>query len=266
MAGYALRLSAAEVERYRLMAELARVTEADLWAAAGITDGARVADVGCGPGAVLALLADAVGPTGSVVGVDGNADAVAAARDRITAGALTNAEARVGQADATGLDPGSFDVAVLRHVLAHNGGREDRIVEHLASLVRPGGVVYLVDVDLTAMRVNPWPDGLADILDAYLAFHRSLGNDPSVGLRLAHLARTAGLRVGTYRGWFDITEAPPGLRPPPWAAREAMVAAGVASEDDVRRWGEAFERLDAAADRPVLFSALFAAVCTRPAA
>jgi len=37
------------VRRYRYMAEAARQSEQDLWQAAGITPGATVADIGCGP-------------------------------------------------------------------------------------------------------------------------------------------------------------------------------------------------------------------------
>jgi hypothetical protein len=59
---YALELDEREVERYRLMADQARADEADLWELAGIGPGARVADVGCGPGAMLPALSAAVGP------------------------------------------------------------------------------------------------------------------------------------------------------------------------------------------------------------
>jgi ubiquinone/menaquinone biosynthesis C-methylase UbiE len=77
--GYALALDPAEVARYRLMAERARAVEAELWRVAGVRPGARVADVGCGPGALLPLLAAEVGPDGEVAGVDGDPGAVAAA-------------------------------------------------------------------------------------------------------------------------------------------------------------------------------------------
>ncbi|MFL6220181.1 MAG: hypothetical protein ACJ742_16820, partial [Actinomycetes bacterium] len=59
---YPLELDPGEVERYRLMAEQARAAEVDLWELAGIGPGARVADVGCGPGAMLPALSAAVGP------------------------------------------------------------------------------------------------------------------------------------------------------------------------------------------------------------
>lgn len=264
MSTYTLRLSEPERARYRMMAQSARQAEADLWRAAGIVEGAHVADVGCGPGAVLALIAEDVGPSGYVTGVDSDAEAVAAAQSEIVSTGLRNAAVRVGTAQATGLEPASLDVAVLRHVLAHNGGIEHEIVGHLATLVRPGGAVYLVDVDLTATRLRPVPPELADLVEAYVGFHRHLGNDPQVGLRLADLATDVGLVIEDFRGWYTIMEVPPGLRPPAWAARDAMVDSGVISRADVERWGSAFQRLDDEPQRPRMFAAMFAAVCRRP--
>ena len=83
---YALVLSETEVERYQAMAARARMDEVDAWGRAGIRTGASIADVGCGPGAALVAMAEVVGPTGRVVG----------------------------------LETASLDVVVLRHVLAHN--------------------------------------------------------------------------------------------------------------------------------------------------
>ncbi len=152
---YALKLDPGEVERYRMMAAQARADEADLWELAGIGPAASVADVGCGPGAILPALSDAVGPEGRVQAVDADPEAVAAATALVAAAGLGNVSVARGRADHTGLEPGSLDVVMLRHVLAHNGGAEDAIVAHLATLVRPGGCVYLVDVDGTAVRSLP---------------------------------------------------------------------------------------------------------------
>ncbi len=264
MADYSLELSEEEVARYRLMAAQARANEADAWQAAGIVPGARVADIGCGPGATLVVMADIVGAAGYVVGVDAEPAAVAAARALVAQSGAGNAEVTEGTADSTGLDLGSFDVVVMRHVLAHNGGREEAIVRHLADLLRPGGCVYLVDVEMTAMRM---PDAGTDVLDLaerYLEFHRSRGNDPQIGLRLGELLRSAGLTVLDHRGSYNIMTAPPGMRPPSWAARDAMVTAGLATPDDVSRWQVALERLDSQADRPMLFMPYFTATGQRP--
>ena len=155
MADYALQLSDDEVARYRLMAEQARDQEAALWAQAGVAPGARIADVGCGPGAILAMLAAAVGAGGEVIGIDGDESAVAAATALIASTGLENASVRLEDADRTGLPEGAFDVVMMRHVLGHNGGTEQRIVDHLATLVRPGGALYLVDAHLKAMATYP---------------------------------------------------------------------------------------------------------------
>lgn len=264
MTDYALRLSDDEIGRYRMMAELARRDEGDGWRAAGIVPGAKVADVGCGPGAPLVLMAEAVGPEGSVTGVDADPAALARAEAMVAAAGVTNATLREGRADDTGLDPGSFDVVVMRHVLAHNGGREQDIVGHLASLVRPGSCVYLVDVLLTGIRSLPHAPDLADLHERYVAFHRDRGNDPEIGLRLGQLVRGAGLDLVEHRGWYAVIPMPPGIRPPSWAAREAMVAEGHATAADLARWEAAFEASDAATERPTVFTPLFSAIGRRP--
>jgi ubiquinone/menaquinone biosynthesis C-methylase UbiE len=260
---YALRLSDDEMARYRLMAEQARAHESELWTQAGVGPGARIADVGCGPGAVLALLAEAVGSEGHVVGLDSDESAVAAASALIESSGLTNASVRPGKADDTGLPEAGFDVVMMRHVLAHNGGAEQRIVDHLATLVRPGGALYLLDVHLKAVAIYPEPAGLQDLFERYLAFLVGRGSDVRIGLRLSHLVKTAGLLVEDFRGWIPIIEAR--LRGPAWAARDAMLADGVIDEDDVDRWDEAFKALDAADERPLLFPSVFAAIGRRPA-
>jgi SAM-dependent methyltransferase len=257
---YALALDEVEVERYRLMAEQARASEAALWRLAGIVEGAYVADVGCGPGALLPALADAVTPTGRVSGIDGDPGAVAAARALVAAAGLANVTVAEGRADRTGLEPESLDAVMVRHVLAHNGGGEDAIVTHLATLLRPGGCLYLLDSEGTAIRMVPDDPDLADLSRRYLEFHARRGNDVQAGLRLAERLSRAGLEVLEYRGTYIIRPMPPGLRPPSWAAREAMVAAGVATEGDLDRWASAFERLDAATTRPTLFVPAFVAV------
>lgn len=264
MDGYALKISDGEISRYRLMAKRAQASEAELWAEAGIRPGARIADIGCGPAAALALMAQTVGPTGWVCGVDGDASALSRAHALLADAGVENADVRLGRAEDTGLEAGAFDTVVLRHVLAHNGGAEQLIVNHLATLARPGGFVYLVDVELSAMRMHPQSADLSDLTTKYVEFHSARGNDPRVGLRLSELASAAGLEVIHFKGWFDITEAPVGMRPPSWAAREAMVTSGVASEADVTRWNAALDDLDKTAERPLLFPALFAVVARRP--
>jgi SAM-dependent methyltransferase len=255
---YTLQLSEPERARYRAMAQWAVEDEAHLWTSAGIVPGAVVADVGCGPGATLARLAEAVAPGGRADGVDGNTGTVAAAAEETAA--LEGVTTRVGQADATGLEAGAYDVAMCRHVLAHNGGREAAIVEHLVALARPGGAVYLVDVDLTAFRQMPAADPALVLAERYADFHASRGNDPLVGLRMGHLLEAAGCTVERFQAIGRVVQLPVGVRPPWWAAREAMVASGLVTVDDVARTEAVLDRIDATGESPWLALAAYVAI------
>jgi SAM-dependent methyltransferase len=247
---YLLTLSDDEVVRYRLMADQARADEAELWRMAGLGEGATVADIGCGPGALLATWAEAVSPTGHVYGVDGDASAVATATALIAANGLQRVTVRQGRADRTGLAAGTFDLVVLRHVLAHNGGAEDAIVGHLATLLRPGGCAYLVDIDAAAMRFEPEDPDIVDLLDRYIGFHTKLGNDMQAGRKLGDRLARAGLDVIFFEPRHQVVPLPPGLRGAAWAARDALVTAGLATADDIARWDAAYVRLDARPERP----------------
>jgi SAM-dependent methyltransferase len=264
MPEYALTISDAEISRYLFMADRAREAEADLWSMAGVAAGAVVADIGCGPAATTAVLAKTVGPDGHVTGVEPDEAALAAGRQLTAQAQLTNVTLQQGTAESSGLAPGSFDVVMMRHVLAHNQASEQQIVDALAALAKPGGYVYLMDIEGTASRLLDLDPALADLMERYTEFHRRRGNDLQTGLRLGKLLTAAGLELVVHRGWYQIMTPPPGMRPPPWAAREAMLAAGVVTPDDVERWSEAFERMDAGASKPTLFMPQFVAIGRRP--
>jgi 2-polyprenyl-3-methyl-5-hydroxy-6-metoxy-1,4-benzoquinol methylase len=263
---YALKLSDIELGRYELMAAKALDVEADLWAKAGVVAGATIADIGCGPGAVSVALARQVGPDGRVLAFDRAPEAVAMARAVAERAGVANVTVEAASADATPVPPGSVDVVMIRHVLAHNGGLESAIVGHAATLVRPGGSVYLIDVDVSAFRTRPVDADIVDLNERYRQWHEQKGNDLSVGLRLDELLEAAGLEPVEFRGRFDIVAAPPGVRPPSLAAKDSLVAAGLATDDDVARWEAALNRFDSLDPRPLVFAPIFCAIGRRSTA
>lgn len=208
MSEYALKLSDVELSRYEWMAARALEYERDSWTAAGVIEGAVVADIGCGPGAVSIALARQVGPTGRVLAFDRTPEVVDTARAVTERAGVANVAVEMADADATGVEPGTVDVAMIRHVLAHNGGREEAIVAHAATLVRPGGCVYLIDVDGSGVRSRPSDPDLDDMNDRYWQWHAQQGNDASVGLRLPELLDGAGLDAFEFNGRYDIHPAP----------------------------------------------------------
>lgn len=124
--------------------------------------GQRVLDVGCGTGLNFRLLADAVGPSGLVVGTDLSREMLRNARD---------GRARLVQARASQrlFRPGSFDAALSTYVISTLLG--ERVVEPLVEAVRPGGRVVVVDDTLPPgwfvgprfMLSNLWRRGWPDL-------------------------------------------------------------------------------------------------------
>jgi ubiquinone/menaquinone biosynthesis C-methylase UbiE len=264
--GYTLELTEPERMRYRLMAELARENEAELWEYSGIVPGARVADVGCGPGAVLCEIAQIVGPEGTVVGVEPGQPAREAARQELDSLGLEHVEVRDGNGEETGLEPGAWDCVVMRHVLTHTGDAAQGIVAHLATLLSPGGHLYLVDVDLDAFRSTPPDPELNEQFARYAEFHRLLGNDVRMGPRLGSMLRAAGLEVAEHRGEFQRVPALLlAAGGPIVSAQDAMIASGIVTAEETVAWESARQRFSAQPDAEVWF-ATFIAIGRKPGA
>jgi ubiquinone/menaquinone biosynthesis C-methylase UbiE len=113
-------------------------------AALGARPGDRILDVGCGPGFYVTELLEAVGPEGSVVGLDISADMLAVAAKR----AEGHGNVTFYEADASSLpvpDTG-FDRAVCVQVLEYVRDVPTALREMRRAL-RPGGRVLVWDVD-----------------------------------------------------------------------------------------------------------------------
>lgn len=245
---YALALSNGEILRYRFMAQGAREREAHWWQLAGIKNGARVLDLGCGPGLVTIELSKVVGASGRVVGVDREADAVATARSLLDEAGESHVEVHCAEAWSTALEPGAFDAVCLRHVLAHNAADEvARILEHVRLLLRPEGCCYVVESDLTANRTDPPNADLSDLNDRYVAYLQSLGRNPAAGPMMGSTLLNSGFELVGRHADYAMPPVGRGVRPPAWAAREAMIAAGVATAADVERWDRALTDFDKSA-------------------
>jgi ubiquinone/menaquinone biosynthesis C-methylase UbiE len=258
-----LDLDAVEHARLRAQAAGTRDRNDDLWRLAGVVPGADVVDLGCGPAAVMLELLPLVGPDGTLTGVDADPGMVERGRADVAVAGAGNIVVRQRLAQDSGLAPRSFDTAIVRLVLIHNGGREQEIVDHAASLLRPGGRVMLCDLDSTMIRVAPPTAPVSELRERYQSYQRARGNDPAVGLRLPELIESAGLTLEAFRGTCSTRLRAAGERGPSWAARRAMVDAGVATPEDVERWTREFERLDNQPRQPRMIGCVFVAIGRR---
>lgn len=113
-----------------------------------------VVDAGCGTGANLPALRAAVGPTGTVVGVDVAGGALARARRRVRRAGWANV--RVVRASATDL-PVRAD-AVFGSFVAGMFDDPAAVVEGWRSALRPGGRIGLLDVRRGVHPLSPVVD------------------------------------------------------------------------------------------------------------
>lgn len=112
---------------------------------ARVPPGARVLDIGCGSGLLLALLA-ADGRLGAGVGIDSSARALAVA-ERMRARLPDPACVRLERRDAGDLPAGPFDVVALIDVLHHvPPARQRDAVLAAATRVAPGGLLLVKDI------------------------------------------------------------------------------------------------------------------------
>ncbi|HET9255355.1 MAG TPA: methyltransferase domain-containing protein [Pseudonocardiaceae bacterium] len=189
-ARYTIDGGLAGMSRLDILAEIMWPTSAALLAAAGVPVGARCLDLGCGGGHISVELAGLAGPTGSVVGVDIDAEIIDLARAAAAACDLGNLEFRLGTADDFGGGP--YDLGYVRFLLSHVADPQ-RVVSGLAAVIPPGGKVIVEDTDFTGAFCFPRSDAYARSVQLYQETVRRRGGNADIGPELPALLRTAGL-------------------------------------------------------------------------
>ena len=117
---YSLEPGVAEYERLRVQSRLWEPATRRAFDAVGVRPGMRCLDVGCGPGEGMRLLAEFVGPGGTVTGIDADG---AAGREALEYLRSTSAcPANFVEGDVREIDepPGApYDVVTVRLLLMH---------------------------------------------------------------------------------------------------------------------------------------------------
>ena len=198
------------------------VEQAEHWRERLIRDGTelepgtRLLEVGCGAGAVLAVLGQEF-PGVELFGVDVEPKQLAFAREHL---ARAGVEATLVEADALALpfDDESFDHVWMMWFLEHVADPPAALREARRVLV-PGGAITAIEVDYSTTRAEPSTPALEALVDAMVRGMVAAGWSDA-GTRLPDWLRDAGFR--------DVDE---GERPFWWqgadAAREARYAADV---------------------------------------
>jgi len=191
--GYVHTRDAREYQRLRDQARMWQGATAGVLAAVGLGPGMSCLDVGSGPGAVMRLMADRVGPQGRVTGIE--IDAALGAEALRDLRAQGGAEFQQIAADLLALEtpPGApFDLTFCRLLLMHM--RDPVIIlEKMAAWTKPGGVVVAQEFDFGAIAVEPTCPAMGEFNRVFEGVFRGHGRNMRAGRQLPAQFEAAGL-------------------------------------------------------------------------
>jgi SAM-dependent methyltransferase len=199
---YLLGHSERELHRLTRQARLVDPITRRFFREAGIEPGMRVLDIGSGVGDVAFLLADMVGPTGEVVGVDRSSTALAMARERAESRSLRNVTLHEGDAAAMTFDR-PFDAVAGRYVLMFQKDPA-AILRAVAAHAKPRAPIVFHEPDWSGVRSHP-PVPIYDrCCEWIIEVVRRSGAEEHMGIKLHAAFVAAGL-------------------PPPFVGLEAVI-------------------------------------------
>lgn len=261
---YALARSPEEYERLTAQARVWEPATGRLFDQVGLAPGARCLDAGCGPGETMRLMAQRVGPTGRVTGIDVDAPLGAQALALLHLDGHRQCEFVVADLTEDEPIPGApFDFVFGRLLLYHLPERVE-VLRRLWDAVAPGGHILIQDYDVRTVDVLPALDSVDEFGRFATAAFTAAGCDIHAGARLPQLFAEAG--IGTpddtdvagrldplSRAQFFLTGVHNGLL-------ATALAHGITTTDESAAWHRAIAH-DAAQfpDRPVLWPLLIGA-------
>jgi SAM-dependent methyltransferase len=169
-----------EAVRLDLKTDRLVVEEQALWA--GMKAGMRIADVCCGSGKTTAILHEFSQPGGTILGLDGSQQRIDYAKSH-----YKNPSIEFVCRDIR--DPfddlGTFDFVWVRFVIEYHRKDSTRLVEQISHIVKPGGILCLIDLDHNCMSHWGVPKRLEKTLFELMAvLEQSADFDPYAGRKL----------------------------------------------------------------------------------
>jgi SAM-dependent methyltransferase len=224
-----------------------------------------VADFGCGVGMMSRLLAELVGLSGSVTGVDISADQLKEAHDLCAAKGLHNVSFHQASACESGLPRNAFDLAYCRFLLLHLISPADCLREML-DILKPGGILVVEDGDLTSATSLP-PGATNAFADLFGRLGPTRGLNYAMANNLYALIRATGCQNITIE--IHQPAIPTGIQRhlPKWSVEEAsdaFINAGLISREELDRTLLAMQREIDNPEVLILAPKMFIVSATKP--
>jgi ubiquinone/menaquinone biosynthesis C-methylase UbiE len=191
--GYVHAGDAKEYQRLRDQARMWERATGEVLDRVGLEPGMCCLDVGAGPGAVMRLMADRVGPDGLVTGIEIDPALGAKALRDLRAGGGAHFE--LISADVLKLetpDGAPFDLSFCRLLLMHQRDPV-AVLEKMLGWTKPGGVVMAQEFDFGAIAIEPPCPPMAEFNRVFEGVFRRRGRNRRAGRQLPAQFEAAGL-------------------------------------------------------------------------
>ncbi|MGB6907650.1 MAG: methyltransferase domain-containing protein [Methyloceanibacter sp.] len=191
--GYVHARDAQEYQRLRDQAQMWEAATAEVLDKVGLKPGMSCLDIGSGPGAVMRLMADRVGPDGLVTGIE--IDPALGAEALLELRAQGGARFELIQGDVLKLDRPAgapFDLSFCRLLLMHLRDPV-AVLEKMLDWTKEGGVVVAQEFDFGAIAVEPPCPAMAEFNRLFEGVFRGHGRNMRAGRQLPAQFEAAGL-------------------------------------------------------------------------
>lgn len=169
-----------EALRLDIKTDIEVVEKQALWA--GIKPGMRVADICFGSGKTTSVLYQLVQPGGEVVGIDGSEERIKYAKEKYS---VEGIEFKCRNILEPLDDLGTFDFVWVRFVLEYYLKNSFDIVKNISRIVKPGGILCLIDLDYNALTHYELPERLEKTIYSIMDILQAEKNfDPYTGRKL----------------------------------------------------------------------------------
>lgn len=179
-----------ELTRLKKQAELGLVYEKKILLEHGLKPGMDVLDLGCGPGFVSCLLGELV-IDGQVLGIDQNENLLRAAVSQTPSSFNNRVQFQKGDIYHLENLGRTFDLVYSRFVFQHLE-EPGRALESIASVLKPGGILIVMDVDDQWTGLEPSHPTLTEIYRLQQQYQQEQGGNRFIGRKLPELYLNAG--------------------------------------------------------------------------
>lgn len=202
MVEYVMGRTDREAQRLRDQSQLLEDYTSTIFTKVGLKEGMSCLDVGCGACDAMKLMGKFVGQTGSVTGLDINADLGNQSVEALRSTDLSKFEFIQGDANHIDTIPNhSYDITFARLFLLHQTDPVHSL-RQMWQWTKPGGYMIAMDYDFQVLSAYPPYEPIKSFARCTHEVFKRTGKDPFIGVKLLnHFESACGSSPDTPHVW-----------------------------------------------------------------